>query len=119
MAGDGGDPLQAAQALRTGLDGVVRRLAARSFTDADVRAILAGLVDDGLDGRYRDYAGAEQATMAMAGVMDYLAKHRALADLRGANAALDRVYDAVKDDQRYQPERYRAALADLRKALAP
>lgn len=119
VAGDGGDPLQAAQALRTGLDRVVRRLAARSFTDADVRAILAGLVDDGLDGRYRDYAGAEQATMAMAGVMDYLAKHRALADLRGANAALDRVYDAVKDDQRYQPERYRAALADLRKALAP
>ena len=119
VAGDGGDALQAARELRATLDEVVRSLASRRFRDADVRAILAALIDDGLDDRYRDYAGAEQATMAIAGVMDYLAKHGQLAGLRGANAALDRVYDTVKDDQRYQPERYRAALGDLSKALAP
>ena len=119
VAGDGGDALESAKALRAALDDVVRSLATRRFRDADVRAILMELVDDGLDDRYRDYAGAEQATMAMASVMDYLAKHGALKGLRGANAALDRVYAAVKDDQHYQPERYRAALGDLRKALAP
>lgn len=118
VAGDGGDALEAARALRAAIDDVVKRLAARRFRTEDLRAMLAGLVDEGLDGDYRDYAGAEQATMAVASLLDYLARHGGLTDLRSANAALDRLYDAVRNDEKYRPERFREALGELRKAVA-
>ena len=119
VAGEGGDALDAARKLRAGLDVTIRKLATRNFDTADLRAILSGLIEDGLAGQYSDYQGAEQATMAMASVMNFLAKR---GDLRvGAadpNKALDRVYEAVKDDEKYQPARFRAALADLQKTVS-
>ena len=117
VAGDGGDSLEAAKALRTALDDVVRRLAVRHFRIEDLRAMLARLVDDGLEGRYHDYPAAEQATMAIASLLDYLARHAALRDLRAANTALDGVYESVKNDEKYQPERFRTALGELRKVV--
>jgi hypothetical protein len=118
VAGEGGDALEAARRLRRDLDAVVAKLKVRAFDDADLRAILAGLVEDGLAGRYGDYAGAEQAAMAMASVLNYLARRGALADVRGANAALDRVFEAVKDDEKYRDERFRSALAGLKTIVA-
>lgn len=118
VAGEGGDALEAARRLHRGLDAVVAKLKGRAFDDADLRAILAGLVEDGLAGRYGDYAGAEQAAMAMASVMNFLARRGALADVRGANAALDRVFEAVKDDEKYRAERFQSALAALRTIVA-
>lgn len=111
VAGDGGEALEAARALRATLDDVVAKLAARSFSGEDLRAMLAGLVDDGVAGEYRDYAGAEQATMAIGSLLQFLAKRGELADPAGANAAMDRLLAVVKDDEKYQPERFRAALA--------
>jgi hypothetical protein len=113
VAGDGGDALEAARALRGSIDALVATLAQRSFTAADLRAMVAGLVEDGVAGQYRDYAGAEQATMAIASLANYLARRGELADVRGVNAALDKVYETVKDDETYRPERYQAALAAL------
>jgi hypothetical protein len=113
VAGDGGDALEAARALRASIDSLAAKIAQRTFTAADLRAMVAGLVDDGVAGQYRDYAGAEQATMAIASLANYLARRGELADVRGVNAALDRVYETVKDDETYKPERYQAALAAL------
>jgi hypothetical protein len=79
--------------------------------------MVNGLVGEGVEGRYRDYAGAEQATMAIAGLLDFLAKRGALADVRGANRALDRVYETVKSDERFKPETFREALAALGRTL--
>ena len=77
VAGEGGDALEAARRLRQGLDAVVAKLRVRDFDDRDLRAILAGLVDDGLAGQYGDYAGAEQASMAIASVLNFLARRGA------------------------------------------
>ncbi len=118
VAGEGGDAMEAAGRLRKGLDAVVGKLRGRDFDDADLRAIVAGLVDDGLAGQYGDYSGAEQASMAIASVLNFLARRGALADVRGANAALDRVFDAVKDDEKYKRERFQAALAGLKTFVA-
>jgi hypothetical protein len=115
VAGDGGDPLEAAKAMRATLDAVVRQLSSRSFVAEDLRAMVAGLAEDGLNGQYRDYAGAEQATMAIGSLLNYLGKRGGLKDYRAANAALDRLYEAVKDDERFRPERFQAALAELGK----
>ncbi len=120
VAGDGsGDTLQAARAMRTMLESVTRQLAARRFQAGDLRAMLSGLVDDGLAGAYHDYSGAEQATMAIASLMSFLAKHGELADVRRANAALDYLYETVKDDEKYRPERFRAALEQVARMVGP
>ena len=118
VAGEGGDALESAGRLRKGLDTVVAKLRSRTFDDADLRAIVTGLVDDGLAGRYGDYSGAEQAAMAMASVLNFLARRGALADVRGTNAALDGVFESVKDDEKYRAERFQAALASLRTFVA-
>lgn len=118
VAGEGGDAHEAARRLHKGLDGVVAKLRGREFDDADLRAILVGLVDDGLAGQYGDYAGAEQASMAIASVLNFLARRGAVRDVRAANAALDRVFDAVKDDEKYRLERFQAALGGLKTLVA-
>jgi hypothetical protein len=117
VAGDGGDPLQSARALRAALQSMVTTLSTRPFTGEDLRAMLAGLVQDGVDGQYRDYAGAEQATMAIGSLLDFLARRGELRSVGAANQALDRLHAVVKDDEKYRPERFRAALRDLGQTL--
>ncbi len=118
VAGEGGDALEAAARLRRGLDAVIARLGSREFDDRDLRAILAGLVEDGIAGSYADYAGAEQATMAIASVMNFLARRGSLGDVRAANAALDRVFETVGNDEKYRGERFQSALAGLKPHVA-
>jgi hypothetical protein len=118
VAGEGGDAIEAARRLRKGLDSVVAKLRLREFDDRDLRAILAGLVDDGLAGGYGDYAGAEQASMAIASVLNFLARRGSLPDVRAANAALDRVFETVKDDEKYRLERFQSALGGLKTIVA-
>jgi hypothetical protein len=113
VAGDGGDAIEAARALKAALASVMAELAARRFGAGDLRAILAGLVEDGLDGQYRDYAGAEQATMAIGSVLAFLGRRGELKDLGSANAALSRLHATLRDDEKYRPERFREALAEL------
>ena len=117
VAGDGGDPAEAAKELRASLEVLTRAIASHAFTDADLRGMLAGLAEDGARGEYRDYAGAEQATMAMAGLLGYLGRRGGLSSFRDANAALDRVYETVKDDENYRPERFRAAVEALARTV--
>jgi hypothetical protein len=100
--------------LRAALEALTPRIAARAFEPGDLRAILAGLVDDGINGQYRDYAGAEQATMAISSVLDFLARRGELADVRAANAALDRLHREVRDDEKYRPAQFVEALTQLR-----
>jgi Cytochrome c554 and c-prime len=117
VAGEGGDTVETAKKLRAALDRLVEQLAQKSFDGKDLRGILAGLVDDGVAGQYSDYAGAEQATMAIGSVLNFLAKRGELKSVRSANAALDRVYAQVRNDERFKPEGFRAALADLGKTV--
>ncbi|HUL96980.1 MAG TPA: multiheme c-type cytochrome [Usitatibacter sp.] len=119
VAGDGGDTLEAAAALRTSLASLTAEIARRSFAAADLRAIAVGLAEDGVRGEYRDYAGAEQATMALSDLSRFLVQQGSVKDVRGTNAALDRLYDAVKDDEKFKPERFRAALGDVLATLTP
>ncbi len=113
VSGDGGDALGVARELRGAIAALVPRLATHRFRTDDLRAMVALLSTADVDGGYHDYADAEQATMAIASLADYLARHGGLADVRSVNGALDRVYDAVKSDENYRPERFREALAHL------
>lgn len=117
VAGEGGDPLDAARKLRTTLDATIAKLTQRDFTTADLRGILGGFVEDGVAGQYNDYAGAEQATMAVGSVLNFLSRRGELPAVGAANAALDRLHATVKDDEKFRPEKFRAALADIGRIL--
>ena len=117
VAGEGGDTKDAATKLRAGLDRVVAKLAEKSFDGKDLRGILSGLVGDGLAGEYSDYAGAEQATMAIGSVLNFLAKRGELKQIRSANAALDRLHAELRNDETFRPEKFRAALEGLGKTV--
>jgi hypothetical protein len=99
--------------MRDTLDALAARLARQAFSAEDLRAMVGGLVEDGLAGQYRDYAGAEQATMAIGSLLAFLGKRGELRDMAAVNAALDRLHATVKDDEKYRPDRFRDALADL------
>jgi hypothetical protein len=117
VAGDGGDAVEAARAMRAALDVVVQKLSRRAFSAADLSAMAAGLVADGLADQYHDYAGAEQATMAIASLLNFLAK-RGEVDARKANASLDRLFATVRDDEKFRPADFRAALGELREIVS-
>jgi hypothetical protein len=117
VAGDGGDPADAARALRSMLEAITAGLARRTFAAEDLRAIAMGLVDDGIAGQYHDYAGAEQATMAIGSVLAFMGRRGELRDVPAANAALARLHAVVRDDERYRPERFREELAALGRSL--
>jgi len=117
VAGDGGDAIETARSLRASLDGIVARLARRNFTVEDLRAIAMGLVDDGRGGQFRDYAGAEQATMAVGSVLNFLAR-RGVVESRAANDAMDALLETVKSDERYRDATFRQAMEKVAAVLS-
>ena len=119
VAGDGGDPEDNVKQTRASIEAMTPAIAAHSFSGADLRTMLSGLADDGARGDYHDYSAAEQATMAIGGLMSFLGKRGGIRDFRAANAALDRLYDTVKDDEKFQPAQFRAALENLRSTVNP
>jgi hypothetical protein len=57
--------------------------------------------------------------MAIGSLLNFLARRGELKDPRAANAALDRLHETVKDDEKFRPQRFQAALAAMRGAITP
>ncbi|HEV3239483.1 MAG TPA: multiheme c-type cytochrome [Casimicrobiaceae bacterium] len=110
----GGDAFGLAKSLKTDMDLLMARLNERTITEADMRAILAQLVNDGLNGQFRDYAGAEQATMAIGSVASFMYRKGILKSARDINRGLASLQAAVASDERYNPAQFDAALRDFR-----
>jgi len=110
---------QAARRLQTLLDNLQDQLLERPFTAEDMRTIARALVAEGLRGEHSDYAAAEQSTMALASIINSMALAGALDESQSEalTAALDKIYTALADEDRYQPQRYVAALKSLQGVL--
>jgi hypothetical protein len=81
------------------------------WSHADQQQILAMLVSLGVEGEFHDYIGAEQAVMAIDGL---------LIDLGVSSqyrARLDGLYRLVRNDEAFSPENFGAALRELQSAL--
>jgi hypothetical protein len=113
-AGQGADPLAVARELKAQMSELVARLETRTFAAAEMRAVLAGLIDDGLGGQYRDYAGAEQATMAIGSVASFMYQRGLFKSASGVNGGLAALQAAVADDERFRPAQFQTALRDFR-----
>ncbi len=109
----------AAQKLLQTTSTVIERVAAHDFTNEDVVAILNSIIDEGLRGEYSDYSAAEQTTMATGNVINVLDKSGGIseAQLNKMNAALDKLYDATANDEKYRPHKFVAALRVVKSAL--
>ena len=112
----GGDALAQARTVEAQVTAMIPRIGAHRFSDADVRGILTGLIDDGLNGQYADYQGAEQAAMAVQSVADFMGRHGLLRK-QSLQPALRQLLAAVAHDEKYRPAAFEQALRDLRVSL--
>ena len=113
-AGRGGDAVTLARTLKAEMDELVKRLQKRTFAEKEMRAVLAGLIDDGLNGQYHDYAGAEQATMAIGSVANFMYQRGILKSASSVNGGLAQLQAAVGNDERFKPDQFAAALRAFR-----
>ncbi|SLN57182.1 multiheme c-type cytochrome [Oceanibacterium hippocampi] len=118
---DGIDATGAAvAALQDTLSQLIEKFASHSFGGDDMKALLKGVIDEGLRGEYVDYAAAEQATMAIGSILDAMQKagliDQATFDAMGAK--LDEAYASVEKDEAYKPATYVAALQALKESAS-
>ena len=107
-----------ARAVEERIAAMVPRIATYRFSGNDVRAILNGLIDDGLGGQYNDYQGAEQAAMAVQSVVDFMDRH-SLQRKQAVQPAMTRMLAAVASDERYQPAAFEQSLRELKASMNP
>ncbi|MCB1646516.1 MAG: hypothetical protein KDI36_13740 [Pseudomonadales bacterium] len=98
----GGSVMSAVAALRQSVTRIETEAPAR-LNIRSANDLLNGIVAAGREGRYRDYVAAEQAVMAV----DMLLSRTKRRD--DHQSWLDEVYDAVSDEDAFEPFRLRAA----------
>jgi Cytochrome c554 and c-prime len=87
------------------------RAATYQWTRTDQQQLLNMLVSLGVEGEFHDYIGAEQAVMAIDGLLIDLgmsSEHR---------GQLDGLYRLVRNDEGYTPESFVSALRELQSGL--
>lgn len=117
--GSYGDMLDAAKGLKKVVNNLMGKFAEHAFGKADMQALLSGVVANGLAGEYRDYPGAEQATMALSAIVDAMFRAGDIDNGKfdALNAALEKCYKAVEKDEEYQPAAFVAALNQFKAAV--
>jgi hypothetical protein len=92
---------------------MIPRIERYNFTTEDLRGMMLGIIDDGLAGQYVDYQGAEQATMAMQGMVDFL-RRQGLLRAPAVRRTMTKLLAAVARDEKYQPAAFEQTLKELR-----
>lgn len=111
-------PLDEAKKLSRMVDEQMAFFEKRHFSNTDLHAILKQLIDEGMANSYTDYAGAEQAFMAIASVTDYLQKAGEFRAAHDINLRLAAMRKTLSRDEHYQPEQFKAELLKLKTLIA-
>lgn len=112
----GTDALAQARVVEQMIAAMIPKISAYHFSGEDVRAILTGLIDDGLAGQYIDYQSAEQAVMAVQSVAEFMGRQKLLRT-QPLQPAMKRLLTVVAYDEKYQPAAFEQALRDLRAGI--
>jgi Cytochrome c554 and c-prime len=113
-----GNPNAEATALKRLSNEVVVRIDRSNLSQANLRGIALRLIDDGLNGSYRDYAGAEQASMAIGSVVNFMHKRGLVSSTAPVNAGLDRLNATLANDEKYRPAEFQQRLREFRALIA-
>lgn len=97
---------------------VIARINTANVDAKLLNAIVLGLVDDGINGAYRDYAAAEQATLAISSIGQFMAKQGALKSMNAFNAKWKRLNATLQHDEKFKPQEFVVRLRELRPTLA-
>lgn len=117
--GDAAGVRERAAAARRRLEAEILPLAQRHEpTVAELRRLALRVAEEGAGPRAGDFAIAEQTAMATAVLVTALGQAAGGKASPALTRAVNEVYDAVRNRERYDPARMRAALARLREQIA-
>jgi hypothetical protein len=114
-SGDMGERARAVKALS---DEAARKIAAAGVSNENLRAMALALVDDGLTVGYADYAGAEQAAMALGSVVNTLHRLGQLKSAPALNKGLANLRAGLVEDEAYKPADFQNRLRAFRPLVA-
>lgn len=117
MAGTG-DMGERARAVKALADEAAQRIASTGVTNENLRGMALALVDDGIAGGYADYAGAEQAAMALGSVVNTLHKLGQLRSAASLNQGLAHLRAGLVQDEAYQASDFQNRLRAFRPLVA-
>ena len=115
-----GDASQLAREIKAVAEGLIKRLVNHNFQNADLRALVAALASDGANGELSGYAAAEQATMALAAIVEASKQGRLLSEdrLKEAAEALDDCYAATQNADTFDPANFAKAIQKVEAVFA-
>jgi hypothetical protein len=108
-----------ARAVHDQAAALVPVFAAHDFDRADAAAIATAVIASALQGGDVDYSGAQQQVMALESIVTAMRRPGFADDkqVAGLNTALEGLYAAVADDQKYSPDAYLKALERFKAEL--
>jgi Cytochrome c554 and c-prime len=112
----GADALTQAGVVEKLIAGMIPKISAYKFTGEDLKAVMLGLIDDGLAGLYTDYQGAEQAVMAVQSVADFMGRQNLL-NTQPLKPTMRRLLATVAHDEKYQPAAFTKVLRELKTSV--
>jgi hypothetical protein len=110
------DVARAASSLSAMIEEEMRVFEHTRFTNAHLVTVFEALIQEARSGQYRDYAGAEQAYLAIASLANALAK-RGLLPPAPANRALARLRTHLANENAFNAGQFAQALTPLRDLL--
>jgi hypothetical protein len=114
----GGRTEDLARAIAQSLDRLVVTLEKTNFDHATQRRMLMSLIEESRAVDYSDYAGAEQAYMALLSLANGLARDGNLRVSEAMRASFQRMKELLSNEDRYQHSRFLTELASLRQAVS-
>jgi hypothetical protein len=108
-----------ARAVQDGAEALIPKLAAHNFDRADALAIANTVLASSVQGSDVDYSGAQQQVMALESIVAAMRRLGSADDkqIAGLDKALEELYAAVGDDQKYRPDTYAKALERFKAEL--
>ena len=103
----------AANALKETADGMAGKFSTHAFGKDDIAALMNGVLAEAAAAEFSDYAGAEQATMALSAIAA-AARSAGMADVAKAiDGPLDKAFKALEKYDGWDHAGFKAAIAEI------
>lgn len=113
-----GDMAAGVAAVKAQAQSAATAIGAKGLSNEQLRLMALSLVDDGIGGAYADYAGAEQATMALGSVVNTMNQLGQVKSVSALNAGLANLRAGLKNDEAYKADEFAARLRTFRSLVA-